>query len=183
MAYDMAFFFLMIVINMNLILGIIIDTFADLRKDKQDKDDLLKLSCFVCGLPRQVFDSKGLSNFEKHVQEEHCLWSYLHFVVLLRTKDPTEFTGQESFVHRLLQRDPPDLGWFPRLTAMSLSDDAPDNDRQQLQVLLEQLARAVEGTEDLSARLLQLQQNMAVQRKEATREGMQARGRRTDLAQ
>ena len=173
--YDMTFFFLMIVINMNLILGIIIDTFADLRKDKQDKDDLRKFSCFICGLQRQVFDSKGLSSFEKHCREEHHLWSYLNFVILLKTKDQTEFTGQESYVFGLLSEKPPNLTWFPRLMAMSLKEEKDGEDTDILLELTQQLARATDATQELSSRLVQLQQNMAVQRKEATRAGMQVR--------
>lgn len=130
----------------------------------------------MCGLQRQVFDSKGFSNFEKHVREEHSLWSYLNFIVLLRTKDRTEFTGQESYVAGLLAQHPPDLSWFPRLMAMSLHEEKPDDERDMLRALSQQLARAVDATNDLSSRLVRLQQNMAVQRKEATRVGMQAKG-------
>jgi inositol 1,4,5-triphosphate receptor type 1 len=171
--FDMAFFFLMIVINMNLILGIIIDTFADLRKEKQDKDDLRRNSCFVCGLPRQVFDGKGANFFERHCKEEHNLWSYVNFVVLLRTKDQTEFTGQESYVSALLAETPTNLTWFPRMMAMSLKEDTAHDEHDLMRRLAEKLEKATAATEDLNARLLQLQQNMAVQRKEATRTDMQ----------
>lgn len=47
--YDLLFFFIVIIIVLNLIFGVIIDTFADLRSDKQQKDEILRNSCFVCG--------------------------------------------------------------------------------------------------------------------------------------
>ena len=47
--YDMLFFFIVIVIVLNLIFGVIIDTFADLRAEKQQKEEILKNSCFICG--------------------------------------------------------------------------------------------------------------------------------------
>ena len=47
--YDLLFFFIVIIIVLNLIFGVIIDTFADLRSDKQQKEEILKNSCFVCG--------------------------------------------------------------------------------------------------------------------------------------
>lgn len=47
--YDMLFFFLVIIIVLNLIFGVIIDTFADLRAEKQEKEETLKNSCFICG--------------------------------------------------------------------------------------------------------------------------------------
>lgn len=83
--YDLSFFFLMIVIVLNLILGIIIDTFADLRKEKEDHDALLRNTCFICGLERSAFDARGES-FEKHCKNEHNLWSYVNFVVLLKVR-------------------------------------------------------------------------------------------------
>lgn len=47
--YDMLFYFVVIIIVLNLIFGVIIDTFADLRSDKQQKEEILKNSCFICG--------------------------------------------------------------------------------------------------------------------------------------
>ena len=40
--YDMLFFFIVIIIVLNLIFGVIIDTFADLRAEKQQKEDNLQ---------------------------------------------------------------------------------------------------------------------------------------------
>ena len=47
--YDMLFFFIIIIIVLNLIFGVIIDTFADLRSEKQNKEEILKNTCFICG--------------------------------------------------------------------------------------------------------------------------------------
>ena len=37
--YDLLFFFMVIIIVLNLIFGVIIDTFADLRSEKQKKEE------------------------------------------------------------------------------------------------------------------------------------------------
>ena len=47
--YDLLFFFIVIIIVLNLIFGVIIDTFADLRSEKQRKEEILKTTCFICG--------------------------------------------------------------------------------------------------------------------------------------
>lgn len=47
--YDLLFFFVVIIIVLNLIFGVIIDTFADLRSEKQNKEEVLKNTCFICG--------------------------------------------------------------------------------------------------------------------------------------
>lgn len=49
MVYDLLFFFIVIIIVLNLIFGVIIDTFADLRSEKQKKEEILKTTCFICG--------------------------------------------------------------------------------------------------------------------------------------
>merc|ERR1719208_39198 len=115
--YDILFFFIVIIIVLNLIFGVIIDTFADLRSEKQNKEEVIKNSCFICGLERKAFDNKYVT-FEEHVRNEHNMWHYLYFIVLIRVKDPTEYTGPESYVADMVKER--NLDWFPRLRAMSL---------------------------------------------------------------
>ena len=50
--YDMMFFFIVIIITLNLIFGVIIDNFADLRTEKQRNDEILRNTCFICGKQR-----------------------------------------------------------------------------------------------------------------------------------
>lgn len=102
MIYDMLFFFVVIIIVLNLIFGVIIDTFADLRSEKQQKEEILRNTCFTCGLDRSQFDNKTVS-FEDHINHEHNMWHYLYFVVLVRVKDPTEFSGPESYVYAMVK--------------------------------------------------------------------------------
>lgn len=126
--YDMLFFFIVIIIVLNLIFGVIIDTFADLRSEKQNKEEVLKNSCFICGkvnvclhfvftltilylsihtflctgLGRSEFVNKVVS-FDDHIKREHNLWHYLYFIVLLKLKKRTDFTGPQSYVQELIR--------------------------------------------------------------------------------
>ena len=100
--YDMLFFFIVIIIVLNLIFGVIIDTFADLRSEKQQKEETLKNTCFICGLERKAFENKHVT-FDDHISTEHNMWHYLFFIVLVKVKDPTEFTGPESYVHQMVK--------------------------------------------------------------------------------
>ena len=54
--YDLTFFFLIIIIWMNIIFGIIIDTFAALRDEKNMKDNDEHNKCFICGIDRGMFE-------------------------------------------------------------------------------------------------------------------------------
>ena len=55
----MIFFFIVIIIVLNLIFGVIIDTFADLRSEKQNKEEVIKNSCFICGEYNSEFKQKS----------------------------------------------------------------------------------------------------------------------------
>ena len=50
----------------------------------------------------QAFDNKNVT-FEEHIRSEHNMWHYLYFIVLIKVKDPTEFTGPESYVHQMVK--------------------------------------------------------------------------------
>ena len=93
--YDIIFFILIIVIGLNLVFGIIVDTFSELRDEKYSIDDDMHSVCFICSLPSYDFDRKG-SGFIHHVKKEHNMWSYLLFAIYLSEKNPSEYTAFEG---------------------------------------------------------------------------------------
>ena len=42
-------------------------------------------------------------SFDEHINSEHNMWHYLYFIVLLKVKDTTEFTGPESYVSLMVK--------------------------------------------------------------------------------
>lgn len=167
--YDLLFFFIVIIIVLNLIFGVIIDTFADLRSEKQQKELILKNTCFICGLNRSAFDNKTVS-FEEHIKCEHNMWHYLYFIVLVKVKDPTEFTGPESYVYAMVKDR--NLDWFPRLRAMSLAADEGEGEQIELRSLQAQLESTQELVKTLSQQLSELKDQMTEQRKQKQRIGL-----------
>lgn len=135
-AYDMTFFVVLIVIVLNLIFGVIIDTFGDLRAEKNEKEQILKNNCFICGLDRSRFDNRSVT-FETHRETEHNIWHYLYYIVMLQIKDETEFTGPESYVAQCVKDR--NLDWFPRMQALSLQDSELDTDQSEVKQMKDQL--------------------------------------------
>ncbi|KAK9516864.1 hypothetical protein VZT92_024773 [Zoarces viviparus] len=166
--YDLLFFFIVIIIVLNLIFGVIIDTFADLRSEKQRKEEILKTTCFICGLERDKFDNKTVS-FEEHIKSEHSMWHYLYFLVLVRVKDPTEYTGPESYVAQMIAEK--NLEWFPRMRAMSLVSSEGDNEQNEMRSLQDKLDGTVTLVAQLSGQLAELKDQMTEQRKNKQRLG------------
>lgn len=109
---------------MNIVFGIIIDTFAELRDKKSFIDNDRKNKCFICNIDRYTvmiiqFDRNSYG-FDKHVKEDHNVWQYLYFLVHLKEKDLTEFNGIESFCSEQLRTR--DISWIPLHKAICLGD-------------------------------------------------------------
>nr|XP_056723260.1 inositol 1,4,5-trisphosphate receptor type 1 isoform X2 [Euleptes europaea] len=167
--YDLLFFFMVIIIVLNLIFGVIIDTFADLRSEKQKKEEVLKTTCFICGLERDKFDNKTVT-FEEHIKEEHNMWHYLFFIVLVKVKDSTEYTGPESYVAEMIKER--NLDWFPRMRAMSLVSSDAEGEQNELRNLQEKLESTMKLVSNLSSQLSELKDQMTEQRKQKQRIGL-----------
>lgn len=119
MAYDFLFFAFLNVVFLNILFGIVIDTFAELRDDKRKKEEDMHACCFICGLEADVLEKEG-HGFQPHVKQEHNLWQYLYFMHHLRRKDESDYNGQESFVADLIHRN--SLAFFPDGVALSILD-------------------------------------------------------------
>ncbi|XP_029994302.1 inositol 1,4,5-trisphosphate-gated calcium channel ITPR3 isoform X2 [Sphaeramia orbicularis] len=166
--YDLLFYFIVIIIVLNLIFGVIIDTFADLRSEKQKKEEILKTTCFICGLERDKFDNKTVS-FEEHIKLEHNIWNYLYFIVLVREKNKTDYTGPESYVAHMIKNN--NLDWFPRMQAMSLVVTDGDGEQNEMRMLQDKLTSTMKVVTTLTGQLTELKEQMTEQRKRRQRMG------------
>uniref|UniRef100_A0A8C0JYK4 Inositol 1,4,5-trisphosphate receptor type 3 n=1 Tax=Canis lupus dingo TaxID=286419 RepID=A0A8C0JYK4_CANLU len=158
--YDLLFFFIVIIIVLNLIFGVIIDTFADLRSEKQKKEEILKTTCFICGLERDKFDNKTVS-FEEHIKFEHNMWNYLYFIVLVRVKNKTDYTGPESYVAQMIKNK--NLDWFPRMRAMSLVSNEGEGEQNEIRILQDKLNSTMKLVSHLTAQLNELKEQVCTQ--------------------
>ena len=104
--HDASFHIVVNVIMLNILAGIVIDTFALLRNKKNDMQLDKKGYCYICNLERERFDKAAEGGFDQHIALEHHLWNYVYYVVHLEAKDPTEMTGIESYVKRLYDLQP-----------------------------------------------------------------------------
>merc|ERR1711881_797704 len=132
MFYDLSFFIIIIIILLNVIFGIIIDTFAAMREEYESKLEDMKTTCFICSIDRYTFDRQG-TPFDIHIKQEHNMWKYLYYLVYLNTKDETEYTGLESYVAELIAED--NVAFYPIHKSMCLDADDEEEDPFQLDVV------------------------------------------------
>merc|ERR1711871_797046 len=129
--FDLSFFCVILVILMNVIFGIIIDTFSALRDMTESKINDMKTTCFICSIDRYTFDRQG-TPFDIHIKQEHNMWKYLYYLVYLKTKDETEYSGLESYVASLTADD--NVGFYPVNKSMCLDADDEEEDPFQVEV-------------------------------------------------
>ena len=66
---DLSYFLIVNVILLNIIFGIIIDTFSDLRSKKEEKNEDIIGRCFSCGILKEKFDRElGPDGFTVHIK-------------------------------------------------------------------------------------------------------------------
>ena len=110
--FDMSFFIIMIILLLNLIFGMIIDSFGELRDQKASNDEDQKNVCFICGIERSKFERH--TNYEEHILNDHNPWAYVYYVVyrLDRFKnEKVEMTDIEILV--LEKYNQKNIGWIP----------------------------------------------------------------------
>jgi hypothetical protein len=118
MVYTLLYWTVIIIVLLNVIFGIIIDTFSELRSDSLRRKQDTQNRCFICRIDRFTFDTKG-NGFETHIKQDHNMWNYLNMIVHVREKDLTEHNGWEGYIAQMMQVK--DLSFFPRNQAISLS--------------------------------------------------------------
>jgi len=121
---DFTYFLIVIVMLLNIIFGIIIDTFSSLRADKLKRStDTLEV-CFICSIDKQVFDraSDEPDGFQNHIKLDHNMWNYLYYIFLLWEQDRDDDDGLEQFVRRAIEAN--EIVWFPLNKAIRLDQAA-----------------------------------------------------------
>lgn len=130
------------IIMMNIIQGIIIDTFAVLR-EAQEKNTIDRINkCFICGMEKEVIERSTNRAFKHHIDNEHNEWNYLFFISYLEKKEQTEHTGIESHVKERINRK--DINWFPQHRALSILEFV-DTEEKIINDKIEMLGNEVGG--------------------------------------
>ena len=127
----------------NVVMGIIVDTFSELREEKIERLRDTTETCFICGFDKQVFDrDKESEGFSAHVKKEHCMWNYIYFMIYIWQQDKDDDDGLEQYVRRSIEVN--DISWLPTNKAMCLSSqqeedggnkEARDNFNRDIEVM------------------------------------------------
>lgn len=146
--FDLSFFVLIIILLLNVIFGMIIDAFGELRDQKTANENDKKNVCFICGVERSEYERKG--NFEEHVTREHNPLNYIYYIAYILEKEKTEsvdMTDIESYVSENYKRK--ENKWIPVGRSLTLDELARAEDEQEEDEEAEQI-QAIQKLDNLT---------------------------------
>jgi len=117
--YGWMFYFIIMLIIVNIINGIIVDTFQALREQNSQKFDILTNFCYICSKQRSEFEIKAL-NFDKHLKLDHNIRNYFDYFLKIQGTDEHELNSLDSQVLDYIKLSKTDF--FPK-TAKSLEHE------------------------------------------------------------
>ena len=92
--FEIGFFICIQIFILNIILGIIIDAFTEIRTEEESRNYDMENICFVCGNHRSNFVKEGL-DFQNHTECEHHIWNYVFYIFYQDQKGEKNLSGLE----------------------------------------------------------------------------------------
>jgi hypothetical protein len=138
--YDFLFYLCLNLIMLNVVFGIIIDTFGEMRAARVENRRDTTENCFICSIDKEFFDRQKAEGFNRHIREDHNMWNYLYFYFHIMEQDKDDDDGLEYYIRHCMESQ--DLSWFPIKKATCL--DLAESDEE---ILRRNLSQEVLGTE------------------------------------
>jgi len=148
--YNLSFYLILIVIFLNIVFGIIIDTFGELRDARTQIEEDQQNFCFICGNDIPTLEKKVSMKY--HIKNEHNLWQYLYFFIYLDLKKKDEYTAIEEYVSKRLAKKKSDF--FPLGKSIALQDE--DEDEDDIQKKLDNIEKKFNSKFDILVKNLNL---------------------------
>ena len=117
---EMLIFILVMLVLMNMITGIIVDSFQKLREKKNEESELKENTCYICSLHREKFEKRGIK-FENHTEVEHNVINYFNYIFKVKTTDESDLNSLDYQVMQSVKNRRTDF--FPVNTCLSLSSN------------------------------------------------------------
>ena len=108
--HDVIFYIVIFYVMEGIFLGVILDTFEEIRDAQMENENDRNSICFICQLSSNACLTKNI-DFHKHINEVHNLWNYVYFLNHLHLNNPSNFNRVESIVWEKLGYQ--DYSWIP----------------------------------------------------------------------
>ena len=107
---DDLFFLLIVIIMIDMVFGVIINSFDELRHRNQKYHKDKKNYCLICNSNRDSLEKIRL-NFKQHIKKTHHIWNYVEYMISLKLKDIRQLNDINKYIREKL--DKKDITWLP----------------------------------------------------------------------
>ena len=101
---DFIFFILAILILLNMIFGVIVSIFSEIREKANFKENDQNNKCFICNIDRAIFERLKIK-FEDHKKFEHNIKTYIRFLIGLKLVNEKDLDADQSFIINCLKKE------------------------------------------------------------------------------
>lgn len=114
--FDMTFWLLISFLFVQLVMGLIVSTYIELRSQKKKEHQTQYGKCIICGLCQEDFETRTL-DWEQHIKEEHNLNNYINYIIYIKSKNIEECDGVEKYVKKCISNK--QTSFFPKRDTVS----------------------------------------------------------------
>jgi hypothetical protein len=108
--FNMMFQIIIVLVLGNIFLGVIVDSFGELRNTHTEFEKDCYDVCFVCQLTREKAATK-LIDFDNHINKDHLVWNYVDFIIYLFINNYNNFNQYELRAFEKIKDN--DISWIP----------------------------------------------------------------------
>jgi len=138
--FDQASNFILLILIAQILAGLIIDKFGELRENAENMKEDVKSNCIVCGEKSDAIERKTGETFEKHKKERHNIWQYLLYIGYLRVKPKEEYNVLQETIYKLFKKR--SIAWFP-YSLWEGKDELTDS--EDINKKLDEIKQTLEG--------------------------------------
>ena len=108
--YIFTFYFIIRIIMLKIVLGIIFDSFDELREKKFNFEKDRKSRCFICNIEKTEYEKKN-KDFTEHCEKEHNVWDYANYMIMLRMTEFEDLNGVNTKCKEMILKR--QIKWIP----------------------------------------------------------------------
>ena len=107
---EMVFYVTIDLLLLNMINGIIINTFTALREDMERKKNDIENNCFICNLDKTTLHKAQIDS-NHHIRYQHDIKSYLVYLINIKLKKEKDLDPDETHILNCVKNN--DVSFFP----------------------------------------------------------------------
>ena len=129
---DFIFFVAVVLMLLNMINGVIVSIFSEIREKTNFKESDQNNKCFICNIDRAIFERFKIK-FEDHKKFEHNIKTYIRFLVGMKLINEKDLDADQSFISSCIKKE--EIKVFPvgvsSSTGSKKEDDSTEADEEE----------------------------------------------------